>query len=251
MKTFLEQSNGTEKNPKKKYLDGFGFAWMKPEKIWDVYKKAESYEEVMKNKKVQEKMNEIYSKDVVVGHIRKKEFGNVSLENTQPFIYENQIFCHNGRIDSFVKIKSKIKERIDPIYTPIIKGETDSEYLFYLFLTFKKKVESENLNDFTSFQHASSLNLSKKYKFVLETAMNQMIDFLKGLENPDVIYLNIIYCNDEFSIITRYVICKNETDKKAPTLYYNNTDGVIISSEPIIKTGSKLVQENSFLIIKL
>ena len=59
----------------------------------------------------------------------------VSENNSHPFVYEDFTFIHNGSINP----PSAIDEFIDPEYTWLITGETDSERYFYLLLTEIKK----------------------------------------------------------------------------------------------------------------
>lgn len=231
------------------YLDGFGFVWLnnntKKEdgRVWDIYKNEKSYDKVNKEETeiIDDILNELDTKEVVVGHIRRKKIGGKSYENTQPFIFENQIFCHNGLIKSFSSkkknIKKKIRERISQNFLKEIKGKTDSEYLFFLFLTFVEEIES--LKD---------KNPKTKMHEVLIEAIKEMIVFLESLNV--LIYLNMIYCNNEFALITRYVINKQNDTQEAPTLFYNKNDGFIISSD---ENGDKneTIKENSFIIIKI
>ena len=53
-------------------------------------------------------------------HLRKKSQGKVSLENTHPFLWENQVFCHNGTIEGKIPLNREQK----------MLGDTDSEHLF-------------------------------------------------------------------------------------------------------------------------
>lgn len=272
IKSFLELSQDEDNKDNKKYLDGFGFASIDHEKKWNVYVNELSYKEAMKKTPdvIENEIMEIAKKDLVVGHLRNKKNGIVSKINTQPFQYENQIFCHNGYIDSFhddnKKIKNIIMKKIDKKYKQEIKGETDSEYLFFLFLTFKHEIMSEDFTqDGEILTHDDTNvdkgNRNKRLCKQLKTAMQKMIQFLKELNV--LIYLNIIYCNDEFAIITRYVIHKKKETLTshsstpsllqsdiAPTLYYNTDNGLIVSSNPISEQ-SELVKENSFIIIKI
>lgn len=225
------------------YSSGFGFASKNPQESWEVYRSTLSYTKAKKIKKKEEEidknMTEIAEKEIVVGHLRRKKFGKNSISNTQPFLYDNHVFCHNGMISGYnikknrMDINRLLKTGIDPSYP--IKGNTDSERLFYLFLTFKQKVEQEN----------PGTRMDK----LLTDAMTQTIAFLETMNTP--IYFNVIYCNAEFAIITRYIIHKKQESDEAPSLYYNNTQGgVLISSEPM-EEGSESIRENAIVLIKL
>ena len=66
---------------------------------------------------------------IIISHVRNAVYGNVSMENTQPFTYENYIFAHNGVIDL-----EPLEDLMDPIYLAKVKGDTDSERLFYYII---------------------------------------------------------------------------------------------------------------------
>jgi len=92
-----------------------------------------------------EKVSGIVSSQTVLAHLRKATLGNINILNTHPFQYGNWVFAHNGNIKNFEKIKDSIKEKISPELKRFILGETDSELLFYLLLTFLSK--KTNLSD--------------------------------------------------------------------------------------------------------
>ena len=56
--------------------------------------------------------------------------------NCHPFRHERWLFMHNGYINEFAMIKRDLVLAIDPSLYPKIEGQTDSEVLFFLALTF-------------------------------------------------------------------------------------------------------------------
>jgi len=63
---------------------------------------------------------------------------------------------------------------------------------------------------------------------------------------------NIIFADEKYIVVSRYSIFDDtfkEREKTPLSLYYDNSDGVVISSEPIT-TNYKLIPENSILIIQ-
>ncbi len=78
----------------------------------------------------------IHSKQVI-SHVRRATVGNVSLENTHPFVHHGLILAHNGHIDHFPIIREKILSVITEEESKWIKGATDSEhilaYLHYIY----------------------------------------------------------------------------------------------------------------------
>jgi len=75
---------------------------------------------------------------VVVAHVRDASVGPVRPENTHPFLHDTWLFAHNGTVAHFrrsARVRSAVEAEIDPALRACIRGETDSERLFYLFLT--------------------------------------------------------------------------------------------------------------------
>lgn len=61
----------------------------------------------------------------------------VALQNVHPFMFENSSFAlaHNGILADFEKIKYDLLEYIKPEYAQCIKGTTDSEWIYAIFLS--------------------------------------------------------------------------------------------------------------------
>ena len=107
-----------------------------------------------------------------------------------------------------------------------IMGNTDSEYLFYLILTYIKNGNTPII------------------------AIKKVIKYLNKISKDSTISINIILTNGIFTYVTRYI---NKNNIKPPSLYYiKNDDNIIISSEPLDKNNNlwKLIDENSILKIK-
>ena len=241
----------------KKHLDGFGFCWLENKK-WNVYKKPVIYTE---DSNLPKKINKIVNSKVIIGHIRNKTIGDKTINNTHPFYHKNMVFSHNGKIENFVDYKDKIIEKIDSKYKKFIKGETDSEYLFYLLLTCKDIIEERKKD---------------KESVVLNNTIILFLDVLRELELS--VLANIIFATKNTCVIMRYSIQPKNNKKTPLLLYYNNTDGMIISTQPMTTTfdssdvsrvysnnstlkqssglhcsqeSSKLLKENSMIIIEL
>jgi len=175
------------------HMDGIGFAFFY-EKKWNVQKSTDMY----------------FSFHIppdckyIIGHLRNKGncTGNVGYENTHPFIYHPFVFCHNGKIIDFVKNKEKIMPFILEKYLSQIKGETDSEYIFYLILSFFD--EKNNMMD--AILEFKSLMIRKNIFF----------------------YGNFIIANEDKVWITRL-----SSDENRSCSLYKDTRNMIISSEPL------------------
>ncbi|HET6437528.1 MAG TPA: class II glutamine amidotransferase [Anaeromyxobacter sp.] len=74
---------------------------------------------------------------LVVAHVREASVGPVLPENTHPFLYDRWLFAHNGTVAGFrsaPEVRSAIEAEIDPDLRRWMRGDTDSERCFYLFL---------------------------------------------------------------------------------------------------------------------
>jgi glutamine amidotransferase len=75
---------------------------------------------------------------IVVAHVREASVGPVLPENTHPFLWGAWLFAHNGTVARFkddAGVRAAIEAEIDPDLRMAIRGDTDSERCFLLFLT--------------------------------------------------------------------------------------------------------------------
>lgn len=75
---------------------------------------------------------------VVVAHVRDASIGPVVEPNTHPFVHGRWLFAHNGTLARFKRsrrIREAIEAEIDPDLRALVRGDTDSERCFHLFLT--------------------------------------------------------------------------------------------------------------------
>lgn len=79
-------------------------------------------------------------------HVRAASAGGVTQYNCHPFAYGNWMLMHNGGIHKFSSIKRYIRRLLDDDIYDWIKGETDSEHLFALFLQLAKGRDLEQLS---------------------------------------------------------------------------------------------------------
>lgn len=78
---------------------------------------------------------------LVFGHIRAASLGSgVTTSNCHPFSSSRFAFMHNGHIGAFVTLKRRILNGLSDRALSGIRGTTDSEHLFAMFLT---EVEAE------------------------------------------------------------------------------------------------------------
>ena len=82
-----------------------------------------------------EEVSSFVTASTIVAHIRKASIGRVALENTHPFEWGPWLFAHNGTIPDWEKSRAAVEAEIDPALREKLRGETDSERCFLVFLT--------------------------------------------------------------------------------------------------------------------
>jgi glutamine amidotransferase len=83
--------------------------------------------------------------DVLVGHVRNATVGPLRTENTHPFRYRQWLFAQTGTLPSFDAIRDRLVGSVPEFLRSSIRGETDAEILFYVFLSFLH--DAGRLND--------------------------------------------------------------------------------------------------------
>lgn len=73
---------------------------------------------------------------IILGHARQATVGGQRTENTHPFRFRNWTFCHLGELEKFEQIKEDLLSSVPDFIRRNIRGKTDSEHLFHLFLSF-------------------------------------------------------------------------------------------------------------------
>jgi predicted glutamine amidotransferase len=285
LQDFLAQSTNTKKNTPNlnnprdyvMHQDGFGIAWKtETAEDWTVYKQPYIY---TKDPDLDAVIDDIPN-NLVIAHIRKKTHGDASMENTHPFHYQNQVFVQNGNIKDFEKHAGLLRSYISSPLKQHIKGDTDTECLFFMLLSAIKYLQHRpkylkilNSTNTTRKRH-SKKDFYKKQIELYEEALQEItvggrsndyslyinaFDILVSIfKKHDIeIVMNIIYGCNNMVLLTRYIYYNksNYTDAQIPTsLYWNKCNmhgdkGVLITSEPILEYDSILMPENTLTIV--
>lgn len=215
--------------------DGFGIGWYNPE-LGSAPALYTNTQPIWHDMNLPRMMNKISSR-IIFGHVRGASDGMpVTSTNTHPFCYKNFLFMHNGAVDDFrAKIFPQIASRIDPLLWDHIKGNTDSEHVFGLWLTF--------------------LNAPRDGSFTLHEQVNALHDtvaFLESVAEKEQIdmVLNIGISDGNTILATRY-----HFGKRKATLYYIEDSmefpqAKIIASEKLDDNSNwKMVPERSMVTI--
>ncbi len=152
-----------------------------------------------------------------LAHIRAAYQGLVQRTNCHPFCYKNLSFQHNGELNSFATLKREIALEIREDLFSLIEGNTDTEYFFYLAITYGlEKNPKEAIEKSICFIE----NLREKY----------------NVEEP--LNLTASISNGKSIFATRY-----SSFGKEKTLYINKDEHSLVDEKRdlILPKGAKLI----------
>jgi len=117
--------------------DGFGLGWYnharrKEPALYRSIRPAWNDENLSYNAPM------IYT-NCLFAHIRAATQGGVSIHNSHPFQYKQYLMMQNGGILEFKKIKRKMINLLDEEVFNWIDGQTDTQYIFALFISLAEK----------------------------------------------------------------------------------------------------------------
>ena len=138
----------------------------------------------------------------IVAHVRAASVGDVAEANCHPFNCKDTLLMHNGGVEHFPRMKRDLCNLLSEEMFLWIKGQTDSEHLFALFLDHLRGHD-------------------KPTPAQVADAFEAMIADLKKLMEKHAItepaYLNMVYTDGRIAVGLRYV-----TDHSAAlTMYYS------------------------------
>src|SRR5271166_5580578 len=112
--------------------DGFGIGWYDAAPAPGVFR---SIEPAWNDANLRELAGHV-SSPLFFAHIRAAIGSAVQQTNCHPFRHGRWLFMHNGFIDGFAAVKRDLVLAVDESLFPEIKGQADTEVLFYLTLSF-------------------------------------------------------------------------------------------------------------------
>jgi glutamine amidotransferase len=74
--------------------------------------------------------------DAIIGHARSGTVGQPKNENTHPFRFRSWMFAHHGTVPDYPRVKAELLSSVPDFLLRNIRGQTDSEVLFHLFLAY-------------------------------------------------------------------------------------------------------------------
>ena len=195
------------------------------------------------------RLSKVINVKLLFAHIRAiKPFSKSIVHdyNCHPFHFKNFMWMHNGDISSFCDIKKKIIMLLKNNIFNNIKGNTDSEYAFALFLNLlDETIITSSTTDLNNNIYLDPDYFKKKVIEVLKL----LVYISKESNSNNVLSMNFAVTDGKTIICTRYI---NSDDENPPSLYYNTTNGsIIISSEPTTNKNEEwiLIGKNKIFIV--
>lgn len=82
------------------------------------------------------RLSGVVASETVLAHVRKATQGAKGLLNCHPFQFGRWVFAHNGDIPGFAeRHMARLRAEVAPSLRRFILGDTDSETIFFVFLT--------------------------------------------------------------------------------------------------------------------
>lgn len=214
--SLIKQSRFAREELDRTNADGFGLGWY--DRLYDrtpgIFR---SVQPAWNDENLIHIANRIVSK-CFIGHVRASRTSSVCLMNCHPFANDDLMFAHNGLIRSIDSVLRLIYNELDDEHMHAIKGHTDSEYFFALWMNHWRrgngKFNFNDLNDSFIWTMKFIQDGKRKARATMKSTMN------------------CVLTNGSHLFAVRY---DSEQDDATHTLHLcenpNKHGGVIVSSE--------------------
>jgi glutamine amidotransferase len=81
------------------------------------------------------RLSGVVASETVLAHVRKATQGDKTVFNCHPFQHGRWVFAHNGDIPNFDAVRPALLELVDQRLRRFVMGDTDSEVVFFVFLS--------------------------------------------------------------------------------------------------------------------
>ncbi len=210
--SLIKQSHEAREGTHGINADGFGMAWYN----FDISNEPAIFKSIQPawNDNNLAHLSQKMKSSCFLAHVRASTVGDVNQNNCHPFSYNEYSFVHNGTIRNFDHYKKILINKIDEDLFLHIKGNTDSEYFFFLIMHF--------------IRHDNNL----------ETAVKKAIEWVVYAQKDaeEFSRINIVITNGDELMATRFV----SKEQKSLSFKYssrlqtdNETIALILSSEAL------------------
>ena len=228
--------------------DGFGVSWFAP----GFCDRPATFKEVSPawNNPNLVDIARVTKSSCILAHVRAATVGGqISRSNCHPFTWKQFVFMHNGTVHGFSRIRRELRKTLSDEAYDLIKGSTDTEHLFAVFVDQISQLTTPNHDDI-------ALALTRTIK-VIE-------DLKKSLNVSSVSSLNLVVTDGKSLVASKYSTDNSEVN----SLYYSSgveygckqgeveikscdqkNSSVLIVSEPLTKDKCWNKVDNGTLII--
>lgn len=218
--SLVHQATEAMQSPTRINADGFGVGWYAEESTEPALFKDVT--PVWNNYNLGSIAGKIRSRRIAA-HVRAaKSFDPVNRENSHPFTRGSLLWMHNGDIPGRARLTRQVSELADDILLASIRGNTDSEMAFTLFLT--------HLPD----PFAATIPTESLASAMVET-ITEIAEWHLEAGNERPLEMNFCVTDGQSTVASRYTL----GDAPGPTLhwYQNGKRGdrrsVLVASEPL------------------
>lgn len=217
--------------------DGFGVGWYSPElspepavfkdtsPVWNNYNLGELADKI--------------SSPCILAHVRSaNSYDPVNRENCHPFRRGRLLWMHNGDIPGRARLTRQIGQLADDTLLAQVRGNTDSEQAFTLFLT---HLETPPSDDPPVDELAAAM----------EQTVRQIVDWHADLDGGRPVEMNFCVASGNALVAVRCAI----TDGTCPTLHWRESGGdpaerfVVVASEPLSSEDGWTAVENGEMLL--
>ena len=192
--------------------DGFGIGWYSPR----LHSEPAVYHQITPawNDRNLTSIAKVVTSPCVMAHVRAATPGSdVDLANCHPFGYGSYLLMHNGNIGAFRKVRRKLLEGLTDEAFNIVKGSTDTEHLFAVFV-------DELIRNGCPVDPAQSdsadgqgaLELAHR----LSSAVTRVLDLVHELGDGEPSFLNVAASDGQHVAVCRFA---DDHGKVPETLY--------------------------------
>lgn len=230
--SLVKQSHGAKEGLHGINADGFGLAWYNHE-LSDEPGVFKSIQPAWNDRNLSNLSKKIESA-CFLGHIRASTVGDVTLYNCHPFTYKQYSMVHNGTMHGFKKFRRELLAELSDELFFEVKGQTDSECLFFLIMQYVDK--------------GMSLEGAIKGAFTWVLARQ------KEFPESEFSRLNVVITDGKEMIATRFVSKDHDSLSLNYSLVQEGEEikSVLVASEPLDEQEGlwMVIPENHYLKVE-
>ena len=156
---------------------------------------------------------------LIFAHVRATTEGSLAENNCHPFQHNTLMWMHNGNIGGWKYVKRPLADSLSDKWYLGVKGGTDSEWAFALFLHL---LEQEGVDPSSSPENGFPEKILRRTMKKTIATINEFVKAIPaehGLANVETrSLLNFAVTDGHSVIVTRYVSSKTDA---AASLYYS------------------------------